>query len=58
MEAIDKLKGSRKAYRSHLTQIWGKLEEMSLKLPGTNETTTAVTSYIDQIQRKSKSIQN
>ena len=57
MEAIDKLKGSRKAYRSHLTRIWGKLEELSLTLPATDETTTAVTSYIDQIQRKSESIQ-
>ena len=57
MEAIDKLKGSRKAYRSHLTRIWGKLEELSLTVPANDETATTVTSYIDQIQRKAESIQ-
>ena len=57
MEAIDKLKGSRKAYRAHLTRIWGKLEELDLTLPATDETTTTVTSYIDQIKHKAESIQ-
>ena len=51
------MKGSRKAYRAHLTRIWGKLEELNLTLPATDETITTVTSYIDQIQRKAESIQ-
>ena len=57
MEAIDKLKGSRKAYRAHLTQIWEKLEELDLTLPATDEITTTVTLYIDQIKHKAESIQ-
>ena len=57
MEGLDKLKGLRKAYRTHLTRIWGKLEDLSLTLPATEDTITAATSYIEQIHIKSESIQ-
>jgi len=57
MESLDKLKGSRKAYRAHLTRIWGKLEDLSLTLPNTEDTITAATSYIKQIHIKCESIQ-
>ena len=57
MEGLDKLKGSQKAYRAHLTRIWGKLEDLSLTLPNTEDTITAATSYIKQIHIKCESIQ-
>ena len=57
MEGLNKLKGSRKAYRSHLTRIYGKLEELDLTQPPDEDTIITVTSYIEQIQRKAESIQ-
>ena len=57
MEGLDTLKGSRKAYRSHLTRLYGKLEELNLSQPATEETITAVTSHFDQLQRKAEAIQ-
>lgn len=57
MEGLEKLKGSRKAYRSHLTRIYGKLDELNLARPVTEETTTLVISYVDQLQRKAESLQ-
>jgi len=57
MEGLEKLKGSLKAYRAHLTRIWGKLAELTLTLPATDETVTVATSFVDQIQHKAESIQ-
>jgi len=57
MEGMDKLKGSRKAYRSHLTRIYGKIEELNLTEPATEETYSLVTSFIDQLNRKAESLQ-
>ena len=54
---MDKLKGSRKAYRSHLTRIYGKIEELNLTEPATEETYSLVTSFIDQLNRKAESLQ-
>ena len=54
METIEKLKGSRKAYRAHLTHIYG---ELNLTQPATEETTSLVMSYIDQLNCKAKAIQ-
>ena len=57
MEGLDKLKGSRKAYRSHLTRIYGKLDELDLTQPATEETTNSIISYVDQLQCKAESLQ-
>ena len=57
MEGLNKLKGSRKAYRSHLTRIYGKLDELDLTQPLDKDTIITVTAYIEQIQRKAESIQ-
>ena len=57
METIEKLKGSRKAYRAHLTRIYGKIGELNLTQPTTEETTSLVMSYIDQLNRKAEAIQ-
>ena len=38
-------------------RIWGKLAELTLTLPATDETVTTATSFIDQIQCKAESIQ-
>ena len=57
MEGLEKLKGSRRAYRAHLTRIWGKMAELTLTLPATDETVTLATSYIDQIQHKAEAVQ-
>lgn len=54
---MDKLKGSRKVYRSHLMRIYGKIEELNLTQPATEETTSLVISYIDQLNRKAESLQ-
>jgi len=56
-EGLEKLKGSRKAYRSHLTRIYGKLEDLDLTKPPNDDTTATVKSYIEQLQRKAESIQ-
>jgi len=56
-EGLDNLKGSRKAYRSHLTRIYGKLEDLDLTKPPNDDTTATVKSYIEQLQRKAESIQ-
>ena len=56
MEGL-KLKGSQKAYRSHLTCIYGKLDELDLTRPPDEDTIITVTSYIEQLQRKAESIQ-
>ena len=57
MEGLNKLKGSRKAYRSHLTHIYGKLDKLDLTQPPNEDTIITVTSYIKQMQRKAESIQ-
>jgi len=57
MEGLEKLKGSWKAYRSHLTSLFTKLEDLNLSQPATDETTTTAMSYIDQLQCKAESIQ-
>ena len=54
---MDKLKGSRKAYRAHLTRIYGKIEELDLTQPATEDTISLVMSYIDQLNRKAESLQ-
>ena len=51
METIGKLKGTPKAYRAHLTHIYGKIGELHLTQPATEETTSLVMSYIDQLNR-------
>ena len=56
METIGKLKGSRKAYRAHLTRIYGKIGELYSTQPATVETTSLVMSYIDQLNRKAEAI--
>lgn len=56
MEALTKLLASRKAFRSHLTRIYRKMDELDLTQPATEDTASLVTSYIDQLQRKSESI--
>ena len=55
MERVAKLKASRKAFHSHLTRIYGKIEELNLTKKD-EETTTLTLSYIDQLQRKAESI--
>jgi len=45
-EGLEKLKGSQKAYRSHLMHIYEKLD---LTQPVNDGTTTAVISYIEQL---------
>ena len=57
MEGLEKLRGSQKAYRSHLTCIYGKLDELDLTHPTNKETTVSVISYIDQLQCKAESLQ-
>ena len=57
MEGLEKLIGSRKAYRSHLMHMCGKLEELDLTQPTNGETTTSVISYIDQLQHKAELLQ-
>ena len=57
MEGLEKFRGSRKAYRSHLTRIYGKLEELDLTQPASEDTTASVISYVDQLQRKAESLQ-
>ena len=48
MEGVAKLKASRKAFRSHLTRINGKIEELDLTKKD-KETTNLALSYIDQL---------
>ena len=57
MEGLNKLKGSRKAYQSHLTRIYGKLDELDLMRPPNEDTIITVTLYIEQLQCKAESIQ-
>ena len=57
MEGLEKFRGSRKAYRSHLTRIYGKFEELDLTQPANEDTTASVISYVDQLQRKAESLQ-
>ena len=56
MEGLAKLQASRKAFRSHLTRIYNKMEEIDFTQPATEEITSQVTSYIDQLKRKAESI--
>jgi len=52
---LEKLKGSRKVYRAHLTRIYGKIEELNLtESPATEETCSLVISYVDQLGRKAE----
>ena len=53
---MEGLKASRKAYRSHLTRIYHKMEELDLTQPATEEIASLVTSYINQLQRKAETI--
>jgi len=55
---LEKLKGSHKAYRAHLTCTYGKIEELNLtESTATEETYSLVISYIDQLNRKAESLQ-
>ena len=56
MEGLAKLQASRKAFRSHLTRIYNKMDELDLTQPATEEIASQVTSYIEQLQRKAESI--
>ena len=56
MEGLAKLQASRKAFRSHLTRIYNKMDELDFTQPATEEIASQVTSYIDQLQRKAESI--
>ena len=53
---MEGLKASRKAYRSHLTRIYHKMDELDLTQPATEEIASLVTSYINQLQRKAETI--
>ena len=55
MEGLPKLKALRKAFRSHLTSICGKIGELDLTKPE-EEITTLVLSYLDQLQWKAETI--
>ena len=56
MEGLAKLQASRKVFRCHLTRIYNKMEEIDFTQPTTEEITSQVTSYIDQLQQKAESI--
>ena len=56
MEGIVKFQASRKAYRSHLTRIYHKIQEMDLTQPATEAFASQVSSYLDQLQRKAECI--
>ena len=56
MKGLAKLQASRKAFRSHLMRIYNKMEEIDFMQPATEEITSQVTSYIDQLKRKAESI--
>ena len=56
MEGLAKLQASRKAFRSHLTRTYNKMDELDFTQPATEEIASQVTSYIDQLQRKAESI--
>jgi len=44
---LEKLKGSHKVYRAHLTRIYGKIEELNLtESPATEETFSLVIRLI------------
>ena len=56
MEGLTKLQGSRKAFRSHLTRIYGKVDALDLTQPLTEAIATDVTTYIEQMNRKAETL--
>ena len=56
MEGLAKFQASRKAYRSHLTRIYHKIQELDLTQPATEAIASKVSSYLDQLQRKAECI--
>ena len=56
MEGLAKFQASRKAYRSHLTRIYHKIQELDLTQPATEAIASQVSSYLDQLQRKAECI--
>ena len=54
-ERLAKLKASRKGFCSHLTHIYGKIEELDFTKKN-EETTTLALSYMEQLQQKAESI--